>query len=129
MLNNIVFQGRLTRDPELKITDSGISVTKFTVAVDRDYRNGDEKQTDFIDCVAFRGTADFTHKYFSKGRMILVSGQLYSRKWQDKNGNNRVSWEVTAQNVYFGDSKAQTNPAPAEPQVSEIPDDDKDLPF
>lgn len=129
MLNYIVFQGRLTRDPELKITDSGISVTKFCVAVDRDYRNGDEKQTDFIDCVAFRGTADFIHKYFAKGRMIVVSGQLYSRKWQDKNGNNRVSWEVTAQNVYFGDSKTQAAPAPADTAPTEITDDDADLPF
>lgn len=129
MLNYIVFQGRLTRDPELKITDSGISVTKFCVAVDRDYRNGDEKQTDFIDCVAFRGTADFIHKYFAKGRMIVVSGQLYSRKWQDKNGNNRVSWEVTAQNVYFGDSKTQAAPAPTDTAPTEITDDDADLPF
>lgn len=129
MLNYIVFQGRLTRDPELKMTDSGISVTKFCVAVDRDYRNGDEKQTDFIDCVAFRGTADFIHKYFAKGRMIVVSGQLYSRKWQDKNGNNRVSWEVTAQNVYFGDSKTQAAPAPADTAPTEITDDDADLPF
>ena len=128
MLNNIIFQGRLTRDPELKITDSGISVTRFTVAVDRDYRNGDEKQTDFIDCVAFRGTADFIHRYFTKGRMIIVNGQLYSRKWQDRNGANRVSWEVTAQNVYFGDSKTQTNPAPAEPQLTAA-DDDEELPF
>ena len=128
MLNNIIFQGRLTRDPELKITDSGISITRFTVAVDRDYRNGDEKQTDFIDCVAFRGTADFIHRYFTKGRMIIVNGQLYSRKWQDRNGANRVSWEVTAQNVYFGDSKTQTNPAPAEPQLTAA-DDDEELPF
>lgn len=129
MLNCIVFQGRLVRDPELKITDSGISVCKFTVAVDRDYRNGDEKQTDFVDCVAFRGTADFTHKYFAKGRMILVSGQLYSRKWQDRNGANRVSWEVTAQNVYFGDSKTQSAPTPVEPQLTAADDDDAEPPF
>ena len=128
MLNYIVFQGRLTRDPELKITDSGISVTKFTVAVDRDYRNGDEKQTDFIDCVAFRGTADFIHRYFTKGRLMVVAGQLYSRKWKDKNGNNRVSWEVTVQNAYFGDSKAAPAPAQTEPELTAA-DDDEELPF
>ena len=129
MLNQITIMGRLTRDPELKITDSGISVCKWTLAVDRDYRNGDEKQADFFDCVAFRGTADFVHKYFDKGRMMVVSGQRYSRKWTDKNGANRVSWEVTAQNVYFGDSKTQAAPAPVEPQITEIPDDDEDVPF
>lgn len=128
MLNQITIMGRLTRDPELKITDSGISVCKWTLAVDRDYRNGDEKQADFFDCVAFRGTADFVHKYFDKGRMMVVFGQIYSRKWTDKNGANRVSWEVTAQNVYFGDSKTQAAPAPVEPQLTAA-DGDEELPF
>lgn len=130
MLNQVTIMGRLTRDPELKITDSGISVCKWTLAVDRDYRNGDEKQADFFGCVAFRGTADFVHKYFDKGRMMVVSGQIYSRKWTDKNGANRVSWEVQAQNVYFADSKNASAPATAETVLTEIPDGgDSDLPF
>lgn len=130
MLNYIVIQGRLTRDPELKITDSGISVCKWTLAVDRDYRNGDQKEADFFDCVAFRGTADFAHKYFEKGRAMVVSGQMYSHKWTDKNGSKRTGWEVQAQNVYFADSKNASAPAPAETVLTEIPDGgDSDLPF
>ena len=107
MLNRIVIMGRLVRDPELRRTQSGTSVTTITVAVDRDYKSKDteEKQTDFIDVTAWRTTAEFISKYFSKGRMIVVEGSLQSRKWTDKNGQNRVSWEVQAQNVYFGDSK------------------------
>lgn len=107
MLNHIVIMGRLTRDPELRRTQSGIAVTTISVAVDRDYQSRDsqEKQTDFIDVVAWRSTAEFVSKYFTKGRMIVVEGSLQSRKWQDKNGQNRVSWEVQASNVYFGDSK------------------------
>lgn len=107
MLNRIIIMGRLTRDPELRRTQSGVAVTTVTVAVDRDYQSRDsqEKQTDFIDCVAWRGTAEFISKYFAKGRMIVVEGSLQSRKWQDKNGQNRVSWEIQADNVYFGDSK------------------------
>ena len=107
MLNHIVIMGRLTRDPELRRTQSGTPVCTITVAVDRDYQSRDsqEKQTDFIDVVAWRSTAEFVSKYFTKGRMIVVEGSLQSRKWQDKNGQNRVSWEVQANNVYFGDSK------------------------
>lgn len=105
MLNHIVIMGRLVKDPEIRKTQSGVSVASFTVAVDRDFKNGDEKLTDFIDCSAWRGTADFIGKYFGKGRMIVVDGQLNSRKWTDKEGNKRVSWEVQAQNVYFADSK------------------------
>ena len=107
MLNHIVIMGRLTRDPELRRTQSGTAVTTITVAVDRDYqsRESQEKQTDFIDVVAWRSTAEFISKYFTKGRMIVVEGSLQSRKWQDKNGQNRVSWEVQANTVYFGDSK------------------------
>lgn len=105
MLNHIVVMGRLVRDPELKKTQSGISVVSFTIAVDRDFKNGDEKVTDFIDCTAWRGTAEYVSKYFTKGKMAIVSGSLQSRKWQDKEGNNRVSWEVQAQSVYFGESK------------------------
>jgi len=107
MLNHIVIMGRLTRDPELRSTQSGVSVASFTVAVDRDFggRDGGEKQTDFIDCVAWRQTGEFVSRYFHKGSMIVVSGRLQSRKWQDRDGNNRVSWEIQADNVYFGESR------------------------
>ena len=107
MLNHIVIMGRLTRDPELRTTQSGVSVTSFTVAVDRDYNSRDngERQTDFIDCVAWRQTGEFVSRNFTKGKMIIVLGRLQSRKWQDKEGNNRISWEIQADNVLFGESK------------------------
>ena len=107
MLNHITIMGRLVRDPELRSTQSGVSVASFTVAVDRDFggRDGGDKQTDFIDCVAWRQTGEFVSKYFRKGSMIVVSGRLQSRKWQDREGNNRTSWEVVADNVYFGESR------------------------
>ena len=107
MLNHIVIMGRLTRDPELRTTQAGVSVTSFTVAVDRDFggRDGGERQTDFIDCVAWRSTGEFVSKYFHKGSMMVVSGRLQSRKWQDREGNNRTSWEINADNVYFGESR------------------------
>ena len=107
MLNHIVIMGRLTRDPELRRTGSGIAVASFTVAVDRDFggRDGGEKETDFIDCVAWRQTGEFVSKYFAKGRMIVVSGRLQIRSWTDKDGNKRRTAEVVADNVYFGDSK------------------------
>ena len=107
MLNHIVIMGRLTRDPELRRTASGVAVTSFTVAVDRDFgknENG-EKETDFIDCVAWRQTGEFVAKYFQKGRMAVVSGRLQIRPWTDKDGNKRRTAEVVADNVYFGDSK------------------------
>lgn len=106
MLNRIVLMGRLTKDPELRRTGSGIAVASFTLAVDRDFKSQDgQKQTDFIDCVAWRSTAEFVSKYFTKGRMAAVSGQLQIRDWQDKEGNKRRSAEVVADNVYFADSK------------------------
>ena len=110
MLNHIVIMGRLTRDPELRSTQSGVSVASFTVAVDRDFggRDGGEKQTDFIDCVAWRQTGEFVSKYFHKGSMIVVSGRLQSRKWQDREGNNRTNWEIQADNVYFGESRSSS---------------------
>lgn len=109
MLNHISIMGRMVRDPELKETQSGVSVTKFTLAVDRDFsgRDGGEKETDFIDVVCWRNTAEFVSRYFSKGRMAIVAGRLQMRKWTDKNGNNRVAAEVVADNVYFGDSKKE----------------------
>ena len=107
MLNHIVIMGRLTRDPELRRTGSGIAVASFTVAVDRDFggRDGGEKETDFIDCVAWRQTGEFVSKYFTKGSMIVVSGRLQIRSWTDKDGNKRRTAEVVADNCYFGDSK------------------------
>ena len=109
MLNHIVIMGRLTRDPELRRTGSGIAVASFTLAVDRDFgknENG-ERETDFIDCVAWRQTGEFVSKYFTKGRMIVVSGRLQIRSWTDKDGNKRRTAEVVADNVYFGDSKRE----------------------
>ena len=107
MLNHITIMGRLVRDPEMRKTGSGISVANFTLAVDRDFSGKDsgEKETDFIDCVAWRGTADFVSKYFGKGKMAVVSGRLQIRSWTDKDGNKRKSAEVQADNVYFGEAK------------------------
>ncbi len=107
MLNHITVMGRLTRDPELRRTGSGIAVASFTVAVDRDFapKDGGERETDFIDCVAWRQTGEFVSKYFTKGRMAVVSGRLQIRSWTDKDGNKRRTAEIVADNVYFGDSK------------------------
>ena len=107
MLNHITIMGRLTRDPELRRTGSGIAVASFSLAVDRDFgktENG-ERETDFIDCVAWRQTGEFVSKYFTKGRMAVVSGRLQIRSWNDKDGNKRRTAEVVADNVYFGDSR------------------------
>ena len=111
MLNQIVIMGRLTRDPELRRTGSGIAVTSFTLAVDRDFSGKDsgEKETDFIDCVAWRQTGEFVSKYFSKGRMAVVTGRLQIRGWTDKDGNKRRTAEVIADSVYFGDSKKESD--------------------
>ena len=111
MLNHITIMGRLVRDPELRRTGSGIAVASFTVAVDRDFggRDGSEKETDFIDCVAWRQTGEFVSKYFTKGRMIVVSGRLQIRSWTDKDGNKRRTAEVVADNCYFGDSRRDSD--------------------
>ena len=113
MLNHITIMGRLTRDPELRRTGGGTAVTSFTVAVDRDFSPKDEKETDFIDCVAWRQTGEFVSKYFTKGRMAVVSGRLQIRAWTDKDGNKRRSAEVVADNVYFGDSRRNGDNVPA----------------
>ena len=106
MLNHIVVMGRLTKDPELRRTQNGTAVASFSLACDRDYKpEGGERETDFVDCVAWRGTAEFVQKYFSKGRMAVVAGRLQIRPWTDKDGNKRRSAEIVAENVYFGDSK------------------------
>ena len=146
MLNKIFIMGRLTRDPELRRTNSGTAVTSFTLAVDRDFKNADgTKDTDFVDVVAWRSTAEFAAKYFAKGRMAVVEGRLQIRDWQDKDGNKRRSAEVVADNVYFGDSKkddyggapvggykAAGKAVDVEPEAedfAEVEDDDSDLPF
>lgn len=145
MLNHITIMGRLTRDPELRRTGSGIAVASFTLAVDRDFapEDGGERETDFIDCVAWRQTGEFVSKYFTKGRMAVVSGQLQIRNWTDKEGNKRRNAEVIADNVYFGDSKrdgdgtnsVQAAPSytpPVTPDASDyalLEDDDAKLPF
>jgi single-strand DNA-binding protein len=118
MLNHICIIGRMVRDPELRVTGSGISVANFTVAVDRDFggRDGGEKETDFIDCTAWRKTAEFVSKYFTKGRMIAVSGRLQINSYTDKDGNKRRNAVVVADNCYFADSKKDaeggSNPGP-----------------
>ena len=151
MLNKIFIMGRLTRDPELRRTQSGTAVTSFSLAVDRDFKSqSGEKETDFIDVVAWRSTAEFVAKYFTKGRMAIVEGRLQIRPWTDKDGNNRRSAEVVADNIYFGDSKrdsagdmggysapAYTAPAGgysapvggASSGFAEIDEEDGDLPF
>lgn len=108
MLNHITIMGRLTRDPELRRTASGVVVTSFTLAVERDHTESNgERETDFIDCVAWRQTGEFVAKNFTKSRMAVVSGRLQIRNWNDKDGNKRRSAEVVADDVYFGDSKRE----------------------
>jgi single-strand DNA-binding protein len=135
MLNHITIMGRLTRDPEMRRTGSGVAVTSFTIACDRDFGQNGEKETDFIDITAWRNTAEFVSKYFAKGRMAVVSGRLQIRKWKDKDGNDRRSAEVVADNVYFGDSKKDDSGYSAAPASAPAPDypvlsdDDSQLPF
>ena len=136
MLNHINIMGRLTRDPELRRTSGGTAVASFTLAVDRDFADKQSgiKETDFIDIVAWRGTAEFVSKYFAKGRMAVVSGRLQIRNWTDKDGNKRRNAEVVAESVYFGDSKHSDSgneytAEQAAPEFSELTDDDGDLPF
>lgn len=105
MLNTAIIMGRLTADPELRKTTTGLSVTSFTVAVDRNYKSGDERQTDFINVTAWRGTADFVSTYFKKGQMIAVQGSIQTRNYEDKNGNKRTAVEIIAENVSFCGSK------------------------
>lgn len=137
MLNHIAIMGRLTRDPELRHTQSGKPVASFTVAVDRDFSKDGQRETDFIDVVAWNAVGEFVSKYFRKGSMIAVSGRLQSRKWEDNNGNKRTNWEIKADSVYFGESKkAESNNAGFNPaaqssgQFVDLPDeDDGELPF
>lgn len=109
MLNHITIMGRFVRDPELRQTGSGIAVASFTLAIDQDFKssNGGDKEVDFIDCVAWRQAGEFVSKYFTRGRMAVVSGRLQIRSWTDKDGNKRRTAEVVADNVYFADSKSE----------------------
>ncbi len=135
MLNKIILMGRLTRDPELRYTQSGIPVTSFTLAVDRDFKSqSGEKETDFIDVVAWRGTAEFAASYFTKGRMAVAEGRLQIRGWTDRDGGKRRSAEVVADNLYFGDSKRDgaqpVSPPSGSGEFQELPgEDDGNLPF
>ncbi len=133
MLNKIILMGRLTRDPELRRTQSGTAVVSFTLAVDRDFKAQDgQRETDFIDIVAWRSTAEFVSKYFTKGRMAVVDGRLQVRNWTDRDGNKRRSYEVLADNVYFGDSKRAVSDSGTEApgEIYEVPDEEEgELPF
>lgn len=138
MLNHITIMGRLTRDPELRRTGTGVAVASFTVAVDRDFadKQSGDRETDFIDCVAWRSTGEFVERYFSKGSMIVVSGRLQIRGWTDKDGNKRRTAEIVADNVYFGESRTdgapKQTPMYAATGVSDyamLEDDDAQLPF
>lgn len=152
MLNQVVIMGRLTRDPELRRTGSGTAVASFTLAVDRDFKGQDgERGTDFIDCVAWRNTAEFISKYFAKGRMMVAVGRLQKRDYENKDGEKRYVTEVVCESAYFGDSKKDgttggstasghsqggynqptgyTSPSYAQSDFSEITEDDGDLPF
>lgn len=125
MLNKIIVMGRLTRDPELRYTQNQTPVASFTLAVDRDLG---EKQTDFLDCVAWKKTAEFVNNYFRKGGMAVVAGRLQSRQWQDKDGNKRTNWEIVCDNVYFGESRQREEGRQQKPTFVEM-DDEGDLPF
>ena len=126
MLNNITLMGRLTRAPELRATQAGKSVSSFTLAVDRDY---DRSQTDFINCVAWGGTAEFVDRYFTKGQLLALSGRLQMREWTDKQGNNRISAEVVADHVYFCASNKAARDVTPESSFSDAGDDDGEIPF
>lgn len=134
MLNTISIMGRLTRDPELRYTSAGTPIASFTLAVDRDYSGADgEKKTDFIDCVAFKGTAEFVSKHFAKGTMAVVNGRLQFRDWQDRDGNNRRNAEILVENIYFGERKQQGAVDVAAGDYTEgfeeLDEDDGELPF
>lgn len=139
MLNKIVLQGRLCSDPELRHTQSGAAVSSFTLAVDRDFKShSGERETDFVNCTAWKSVAEFTARYLSRGRLAIVEGRLQSRRYTDKDGNKRRTAEVIAENVYFGDSKRDSDHLDkladdatpvSEPSFQEMEDDPSELPF
>lgn len=134
-LNTITLQGRLTKDPVLRYTSSGVAVASFSLAVDRDYGKDREKETDFFDISAWRGTGEFAARWFGKGDMAVVSGRLQTSKWTDQNGNSRTSYVVVAEHVYFcgsrrdGSGSNEAGGAGEAPRYTEINADDGDLPF
>ncbi|MBQ3547358.1 MAG: single-stranded DNA-binding protein [Clostridia bacterium] len=136
MFNLVVLTGRLTADPELKTTPNGTNVTTFAIAVERRYRSGEERQTDFINIVAWQKTAEFITKYFKKGNLIGIEGAIQTRRYQDKNGNNRTAFEVIANNVQFVESKRDSSVEGTSFSNADVNDfaemdtvDDSDLPF
>ena len=118
MFNTVILSGRLTANPELKTTTNGISVTSFTIAVDRPYKSGEEKKTDFINIVAWRGTAEFVTHYFQKGSLIGIEGSIQTRRYTDKNGNNRTAFEVVAENAQFVAPKNAADSVSAESNIN-----------
>lgn len=135
MLNKSILMGRLTRDPELRYTQTNIPVVSFTLAVDRSYKKDNEQQADFINIVAWRGTAEFVSKWFKKGQLVAVSGRIQSRNFTDKDGNNRTAFEVVADECFFAEGKKNTEtpvectPQNTEPEFEEIDLNNSELPF
>lgn len=135
MLNNVVIMGRFTRDPELRTTATGTPVASFTLAVERNFGDAENRQADFIDCIAWQSTAEFVVKYFTRGRMAVLKGRLQTRMWEDQKGNKRKAVEVVAESIYFGDSKKDSAAPPAAaPKVTTTPDfspmsEDEEVPF
>lgn len=135
MLNHITIMARIAKDIELRRTPSGVAVASFTVACDRDYGQNGQKETDFIDCVAWRGTGEFIERNFCKGKMIVISGRLQIRKWEDKHGNKRSTAEINVENAYFADSKKdaggkyEADKGRQDQDYAVMDGDDDDLPF
>lgn len=129
MLNDITIMGRLTRDPELRTTTTGVQVASFTVAVDRDFSEKDKRVADFFDCVAWKHNGEFISKYFKKGSAIAVNGSMQSRKWDGKDGSKHTAWELIVRSAYFVGEKTEAKPADPAPQFKDLPDDEAELPF
>lgn len=137
MLNKVFIQGRMCADPVIRHTQSGAAVSSFTLAVDRDFKShSGERETDFVNCTAWKSVAEFTARYLSRGRLAIVEGRLQSRRYTDKDGNNRTAYEVVASSVYFGDSKrdpldklAEDAEPVSDPPISELGENSEDLPF
>ena len=131
MLNKLILMGRLTADPELKTTQSGASVTSFTLAVERNFRQGNERKTDFVNCVAWRNTAEFIAKYFGKGQLMAIDAELQSRSYENSQGNKVTVWEAVVNNAYFAGGKNEGSATNGDTPLAEygnLPNDD-DLPF
>ena len=129
MLNTVILMGRLTRDPELRQTPQGVSVAQFSLAVERNYSKGEEKQTDFINIIAWRNTADFVSKYFTKGQLVAVRGRLQTRTWQDQSGQKRYATDVVADEVFFAESRGKAEQTDENPIMEGFSVSDENLPF